>query len=63
MHKDWPQMARELSGAIKEVRVGAPDGYGSYVITPALARVQAAAPGIRATRLTLGGSHPHPKPK
>ena len=29
------------------VRVGAPDGYGSYVITPALARVQAAAPGIR----------------
>lgn len=25
MHKDWPQMARELSGAIKEVRLGTPD--------------------------------------
>jgi AhpD family alkylhydroperoxidase len=25
MHKDWPQMAKELSGAIKEVRLGAPD--------------------------------------
>lgn len=25
MHKDWPQMATELSGAIKEVRLGAPD--------------------------------------
>lgn len=25
MHKDWPQMAKELSGAIKEVRLGAPE--------------------------------------
>lgn len=25
MHKDWPQMAKELSGAIKEVRLGTPD--------------------------------------
>lgn len=25
MHKDWPQMATELSGAIKEVRLGAPE--------------------------------------
>lgn len=25
MHKDWPAMAGELSGAIKEVRLGAPD--------------------------------------
>ena len=25
MNKDWPQMARDLSAAIKEVRVGAPD--------------------------------------
>lgn len=25
MHKDWPGMARELSGAIKEVRLGVPD--------------------------------------
>ena len=25
MHKDWPEMARELSGAIKEVRLGAPE--------------------------------------
>ena len=30
MHKDWPQMARELSGAIKEVRVGAPDVMKSF---------------------------------
>ena len=25
MHKDWPGMATELSGAIKEVRLGAPE--------------------------------------
>lgn len=25
MHKDWPEMAKELSGAIKEVRLGAPE--------------------------------------
>lgn len=25
MHKDWPEMAAELSGAIKQVRMGAPD--------------------------------------
>jgi AhpD family alkylhydroperoxidase len=25
MHKDWPEMAAELSGAIKQVRLGAPD--------------------------------------
>ncbi|MFN3423955.1 MAG: carboxymuconolactone decarboxylase family protein [Novosphingobium meiothermophilum] len=24
-HKDWPQMAAELSGAIKQVRLGSPD--------------------------------------
>jgi AhpD family alkylhydroperoxidase len=25
MHKDWPQMAQELSGAIREVRLGSPE--------------------------------------
>lgn len=25
MHKHWPQMAAELSGAIKQVRLGAPE--------------------------------------
>jgi AhpD family alkylhydroperoxidase len=25
MHKDWPAMATELSGAIRELRAGAPD--------------------------------------
>ena len=25
MHKDWPKMAGELSGAIKEVRLGTPE--------------------------------------
>ncbi|EGD59631.1 alkylhydroperoxidase [Novosphingobium nitrogenifigens DSM 19370] len=25
MHKDWPEMAKELSGAIKEVRLGTPE--------------------------------------
>ena len=25
MHKDWPQMAAELNGAIKEVRLGTPE--------------------------------------
>ncbi|CAH0497611.1 hypothetical protein NVSP9465_02677 [Novosphingobium sp. CECT 9465] len=25
MNKDWPQMARDLTGAIKEVRLGSPD--------------------------------------
>jgi AhpD family alkylhydroperoxidase len=30
MHKDWPQMARELSGAIKEVRLGTPEVMKSF---------------------------------
>jgi len=30
MHKDWPEMAKELSGLIKEVRVGAPDVMKSF---------------------------------
>ncbi|MGB5076333.1 MAG: carboxymuconolactone decarboxylase family protein [Sphingorhabdus sp.] len=25
MHKNWPEMANELSGAIKEVRLGSPE--------------------------------------
>jgi len=25
MHKDWPKMATELSGAIRQVRLGAPE--------------------------------------
>lgn len=25
MHKNWPQMAHELNGAIKEVRLGSPE--------------------------------------
>ena len=25
MNKDWPEMAKELTGAIKQVRLGAPD--------------------------------------
>jgi len=25
MHKDWPEMAQQLNGAIKEVRLGTPD--------------------------------------
>jgi AhpD family alkylhydroperoxidase len=25
MHKDWPGMAKDLSGAIKEVRLGSPE--------------------------------------
>ncbi|WP_339705061.1 carboxymuconolactone decarboxylase family protein [uncultured Sphingosinicella sp.] len=25
MHKDWPEMATELSGAIREVRLGSPE--------------------------------------
>lgn len=30
MHKDWPQMARELSGAIKDVRLGTPEVMKSF---------------------------------
>ncbi len=30
MHKDWPQMATELSGAIKEVRQGAPETMKAF---------------------------------
>ncbi|CCW18550.1 hypothetical protein EBBID32_29040 [Sphingobium indicum BiD32] len=25
MHKDWPEMAAQLTGAIKEVRLGSPE--------------------------------------
>lgn len=30
MNNDWPQMARELTGAIKELRLGAPDVMKSF---------------------------------
>jgi AhpD family alkylhydroperoxidase len=30
MHKDWPEMARELSQAIKEVRLGTPEVMKSF---------------------------------
>jgi len=30
MHKDWPEMAKELSGAIKQVRLGAPEVMKSF---------------------------------
>jgi hypothetical protein len=31
MHEDWPEMARELSTAIKEVRLGTPEAMKSFV--------------------------------
>jgi len=30
MHKDWPQMAVELSGALKEVRAGTPESMKAF---------------------------------
>jgi AhpD family alkylhydroperoxidase len=30
MHKDWPEMARELGHAIKEVRLGTPEVMKSF---------------------------------
>jgi len=30
MYKDWPQMAAELSGALKEVRIGSPDTMKAF---------------------------------
>ncbi len=30
MHKDWPQMAGELSQALREVRTGAPDTMKAF---------------------------------
>lgn len=30
MHKDWPTMAVELSGAIKEVRLGTPEVMAAF---------------------------------
>ena len=30
MHKDWPRMAEELSGTLREVRAGAPDTMKAY---------------------------------
>jgi len=30
MHKDWPQMASELTGAIKQVRLGTPDVMANF---------------------------------
>ena len=37
MHKDWPAMATELTGAIKEVRLGSPE------VTKAFSAMAAAA--------------------
>ncbi|MFT3976276.1 MAG: carboxymuconolactone decarboxylase family protein [Sphingomonas bacterium] len=37
MHKDWPKIATELSGAIKEVRLGSPE------VTKAFSAMAAAA--------------------
>jgi AhpD family alkylhydroperoxidase len=42
MHKDWPQMARELSGAIKEVRLGAPDVMKAFSAMATSATAQGA---------------------
>lgn len=30
MHKDWPRMAAELNGAIKEVRLGTPEVMAAF---------------------------------
>ncbi|MBC2667861.1 carboxymuconolactone decarboxylase family protein [Novosphingobium piscinae] len=40
MHKDWPALARELAGAIKEVRLGTPE-----VMTAFSTMAQAATTG------------------
>jgi AhpD family alkylhydroperoxidase len=43
MHKDWPQMAKELSGAIKEVRLGAPDVMKNFSAMASAATAKAGA--------------------
>lgn len=46
MHKDWPEMAKELSGAIKEVRLGSPEVMKAF---SEMARA-ATAPGALDTK-------------
>lgn len=42
MHKDWPEMAEQLTGAIKEMRLGSPEVTKAF---SAMARA-ATAPGV-----------------
>ncbi len=46
MHKDWPQMATELSGIIKEVRLGSPETMKAFSAMAAAAL----APGVLDTK-------------
>ena len=45
MHKDWPQMAAELNGAIKEVRLGAPEVMTAFSAMAAAATKAGALDG------------------
>lgn len=42
MHKDWPAMASELSAAIKQVRLGAPDVMKNFSAMASAATVTGA---------------------
>ena len=42
MHKNWPGMAKELSGAIREVRLGAPEVMQAFSAMAAAATAQGA---------------------
>jgi AhpD family alkylhydroperoxidase len=46
MHKNWPEMATELTGAIKEVRLGSPDVMKAF---SAMAQA-ATGPGVLDTK-------------
>jgi AhpD family alkylhydroperoxidase len=54
MHKDWPEMAKELSGLIKEVRVGAPDVMKSFSAMAAAATSDGALDSKTKELLALG---------
>ena len=45
MHKDWDQMATELSGAIKEVRLGSPEVMKAFSAMAAAATTPGALDG------------------
>ena len=54
MYKDWPQMAAELSGALKEVRIGSPDTMKAFSALARAALEPKALDGKTKELLALG---------
>jgi AhpD family alkylhydroperoxidase len=54
MHKDWPQMASELSGALKVLRAGTPDTMKAFSTLAQAALAPKALDGKTKELLALG---------